>query len=154
MQVRPEFTPFGVTDPRRLAPYLERRGFAQGECLMRQGTAGGECYLIEEGEVRLEVERPDFDSDGVITYLQAGMLCGEFSFLDGRPRSASAYAHTDVVASRLSGERLRELCGNDPQMGLAVLRALGQDAAAKARQASSTPTGDRDLHGCWAACRR
>ena len=47
MQVRPEFTPFGVTDPRRLAPYLERRGFAQGECLMRQGTAGSECYLIE-----------------------------------------------------------------------------------------------------------
>ena len=137
MQVPPEFTPFGVTDPRRLVPYLERRGFAQGECLMRQGTAGSECYLIEEGEVRLEVERPDFDSDGVITYLQAGMLCGEFSFLDGRPRSASAYAHTDVVASRLSGERLRELCGNDPQMGLAVLRALGQDAAAKARQASS-----------------
>src|SRR5215216_5516770 len=136
MQARPEFAPFGVTDPRRLAPYLERRSFPQGECIMRQGTSGGECYLIEEGEVRLEVERPDFDSDGVIAYLQAGMLCGEFSFLDGRPRSASAYAHTDVVASRLSGERLRELCGNDPQMGLAVLRALGQDAAVKARQTS------------------
>ena len=43
-----------------------------------------------------------------LSHLQAGMLCGEFSFLDGRPRSASAYAHTDVVASRLSGERLRE----------------------------------------------
>ena len=136
MQARPEFAPFGVTDPRRLAPYLERRSFAQGECIIRQGTAGGECYLIEEGEVRLEVERLDFDSNGVIAYLQAGMLCGEFSFLDGRPRSASAYAHTDVVASRLSAERLQELCGNDPQTGLAVLRALGQDAATKARQTS------------------
>jgi acetaldehyde dehydrogenase / alcohol dehydrogenase len=136
MQARPEFAPFGVTDPRRLAPYLERRSFGQGECIMRQGTAGSECYLIEEGEVRLEVERPDFDSDGVIAYLQAGMLCGEFSFLDGRPRSASAYAHTDVVASRLSAERLQELCDNDPQTGLAVLHALGRDAATKARQTS------------------
>jgi acetaldehyde dehydrogenase/alcohol dehydrogenase len=136
MQVRPEFAPFGVTDPRRLDPYLERRRFSQGDCLMRQGTAGGECYLVEAGEVRLEVERPDFDSHGVIAYLQAGMLCGEFSFLDGRPRSASAYAHTDVVASRLSAAGLRRLCADDPQMGLAVLRALGRDAAAKARQTS------------------
>lgn len=64
------------------------------------------------------------------------MLCGEFSLLDGRPRSASAYAHTDVVASRLSAERLQQLCGNDPQTGLAMLGALGQDAAAKARQTS------------------
>jgi acyl-CoA reductase-like NAD-dependent aldehyde dehydrogenase len=137
MQVSPEFAPFGVTDSGRLAPYLERRSFAQGDCLMRQGTIGSECYLIEAGEVRLEVERPDFDSDGVIAYLQAGMLCGEFSFLDGRPRSASAYAHTDVIASRLSAERLRELSGNDPDTGLAVLRALGQDAVTKARQTSS-----------------
>jgi CRP-like cAMP-binding protein len=136
MQVRPEFTAFGVTDPSRLDPYLKRRRFAQGQCLMRQGTAGGECYLIENGEVRLEVERSDFDSHGVIAYLHAGMLCGEFSFLDGRPRSASAYAHTDVVASRLSAERLQQLCGNDPQTGLAVLRALGRDAAAKARNTS------------------
>jgi acetaldehyde dehydrogenase/alcohol dehydrogenase len=135
MQVRPEFAPFGVADPGRLDPYLEHRRFARGDCLMRQ-AAGEECYLIEDGEVRLEVERPDFDSHGVIAYLHAGMLCGEFSFLDGRPRSASAYAHTDVVASRLSAEGLQQLCGDDPQTGLAVLRALGQDAAAKARQAS------------------
>jgi acyl-CoA reductase-like NAD-dependent aldehyde dehydrogenase len=136
MQARPAFLPFGVTDPSRLDPYLERRSFPQGACLMRQGSAGDECYLIEDGEVRLEVERPDLDSHGVIAYLQPGMLCGEFSFLDGRPRSASAYAHTDVVASRLSAERLQQLCGDDPQTGLAVLRALGQDAAAKARQSS------------------
>jgi CRP-like cAMP-binding protein len=92
MQARPAFAPFGVTDPSRLDPYLERRRFTQGDCPMRQGTAGGECCLIEEGEVRLEVERPDFDSDGVVAYLHAGMLCGESSFLDGRPRSASANA--------------------------------------------------------------
>ena len=59
-----------MTDPSRPDPYLERRSFAhaQGDCLMRQDTAGDECYLIEEGEVRLQVERPDFDSDGVIAY--------------------------------------------------------------------------------------
>jgi acetaldehyde dehydrogenase/alcohol dehydrogenase len=134
MQVRPELAPFGVTDPAGLAPYLERRRYARGEAIMAQGTSGTECYLITEGEVRLEVERPDFDSDGVIAHLGPGMLCGEFSLLDGRPRSASAYADTEVTALALSEAALGRLCRDDPPTGLAVLRALGRDAAAKARE--------------------
>jgi acetaldehyde dehydrogenase/alcohol dehydrogenase len=134
MQVRPELAVLGVSDPTRLDPYLERRGYTAGERLMAQGTGGDECYLIVSGEVRLEVERPDFDSDGVIAYLGPGMLCGEFSLLDGRPRSASAYAHTEVTALVLTEDGLARLCADDPPTGLAVLRALGRDAAAKARE--------------------
>jgi acyl-CoA reductase-like NAD-dependent aldehyde dehydrogenase len=134
MQLQPELAALGVGDPAALDPYLERRRYARGERIMAQGTAGTECYLITDGEVRLEVERPDFDSDGVIAYLQPGMLCGEFSLLDGRPRSASAYAHSDVAALALSEDGLARLCRDDPPTGLAVLRALGRDAAAKARE--------------------
>jgi CRP-like cAMP-binding protein len=134
MQVRPALAVLGVTDPGLLDPYLERRRYARGERIMAQGTGGTECYLIQEGEVRLEVERPDFDSDGVIAYLGPGMLCGEFSLLDGRPRSASAYAHTEVTALALSEDGLGRLCRDDPATGLAVLRSLGRDAAAKARE--------------------
>jgi acyl-CoA reductase-like NAD-dependent aldehyde dehydrogenase len=134
MQVRPSLAALGVTDPALLDPYLERRRYARGERIMAQGTGGTECYLIADGEVRLEVERPDFDSDGVIAYLGPGMLCGEFSLLDGRPRSASAYAHTEVTALVLSEDGLARLCREDPPTGLAVLRALGGDAAAKARE--------------------
>jgi acyl-CoA reductase-like NAD-dependent aldehyde dehydrogenase len=134
MQVRPELTALGVTDPRLLDPYLEGRRYAPGERIMAQGTPGAECYLITEGEIRLEVERPDFDSDGIIAYLGPGMLCGEFSMLDGHPRSASAYAHTEVAALALSEDGMGRLCRDDPPTGLAVLRALGRDAAAKARE--------------------
>ena len=126
MQVQPELAVLGVTDPARLGPYLERRRYARGEPILAQGASGTECYLIAEGEVRLEVERPDFDSDGVIAYLGPGMLCGEFSLLDGRPRSASAYANTEVTALALSEASLGRLCRDDPPTGLAVLRALGR----------------------------
>jgi acyl-CoA reductase-like NAD-dependent aldehyde dehydrogenase len=134
MQVLPELAALGVRDPAVLEPYLERRRYARGERIMAQGTAGTECYLITEGEVRLEVERADFDSDGVIAYLEPGTLCGEFSLLDGQPRSASAYAHSDVAVLALSDAGLGRLCRDDPPTGLAVLRALGRDAAAKARE--------------------
>jgi CRP-like cAMP-binding protein len=82
MQVRPELAVLGVSDPTRLDPYLERRRYRPGERLMAQGSSGDECYLIVSGEVRLEVERPDFDSDGVIAYLGTAR----------RPTAASASA--------------------------------------------------------------
>src|SRR5919206_287126 len=122
MRARPALGVLGVTDPARLDPYLERRRYAPGERIMAQGTGGTECYLITDGEVRLEVERPDFDSDGGIAYLGPGDLCGEFSLLDGRPRSASAYAHSEVTALALSEASLGRLCHEDPPTGLAVLR--------------------------------
>ena len=134
MQVRPELAVLGVSDPARLGSYLERRRYAPGEAIMAQGTSGSECFLITDGEVRLEVERPDFDSDGVIAHLGPGALVGEFSLLDGQPRSASAYAGTEVTALVLSETALGRLCRDDPPTGLAVLWALGRDAAAKARE--------------------
>jgi acyl-CoA reductase-like NAD-dependent aldehyde dehydrogenase len=123
-------------DPELLDRYLETVRFPAGACLMRQGTPGDACYFIDAGEVRVEVERPDLDSDGVVGYLRAGMLCGEFSLLDDGPRSASAYAHTEVTARLLSRARLDDLCDHAPDAGIRLLRSLGRDAAVKARSYS------------------
>src|SRR6266513_1936853 len=132
-----------VAEPRRrrledagisgLEPHLETVQFRRGSCLMREGSPGDACYFIVSGEARVEVERPDFDSDGVVSYMGPGTVCGEFGLLDGSPRSASVYAHTDVVARRLSADALRELCDRDPPAGIMMLRWLARGAASKAR---------------------
>jgi acyl-CoA reductase-like NAD-dependent aldehyde dehydrogenase len=124
--------PFGL-DPEILQRYLEPVTFPAGARLIRQGEPGDACYFIDAGEVRIEVERPDLDSDGVVGYLHPGTLCGEFSLLDDGPRSASAYAATDVRARRLTRTRLDELSREAPEAGLTLLRSLGRDAAEKAR---------------------
>lgn len=116
-----------------LEPHLETVEFPLGSCLMREGSPGDACYFIVSGEVRVEVERPDFDSDGVVSFMGPGAVCGEFGLLDGGPRSASAYAHSDVIARRLSAGALRELCDSDPAAGVKVLRWLSRIAAGKAR---------------------
>ncbi|HEX7267880.1 MAG TPA: aldehyde dehydrogenase family protein [Streptosporangiaceae bacterium] len=117
----------------QLEPHLETVRFRRGTCLMREGSPGDACYFIVSGEARVEVERPDFDSDGVVSYMGPGTVCGEFGLLDGSPRSASVYAHTDVVARRLSAGALRELCDRDPPAGVLMLRWLARNAATKAR---------------------
>jgi acyl-CoA reductase-like NAD-dependent aldehyde dehydrogenase len=117
-------------------PQLESVRFRRGACLMHEGSPGDACYFIDSGEARVEVERPDFDTDGVVSFMGPGAVCGEFGLLDGSPRSASVYAHTDVVARRLSADALRELCDRDPAAGIRMLRWLSRSAAGKARALS------------------
>jgi acetaldehyde dehydrogenase / alcohol dehydrogenase len=116
-----------------LEPHLETVRFRQGSCLMLEGSPGDACYLIVSGQVRAEVERPDFDTDGVVSVMGPGSVCGEFGLLDGSPRSASVYADTDVVARRLSADALRQACDSDPAAGVKMLRWLSGSAAGKAR---------------------
>jgi acyl-CoA reductase-like NAD-dependent aldehyde dehydrogenase len=116
-----------------LEAHLETVRFSRGSCLMREGSPGDACYVIVAGEVRVEVERPDFDSNGVASFLGPGAVCGEFGLLDDSPRSASVYAHTDVTARRLTAGALRELCDRDPATGVVMLRWLARNAAEKAR---------------------
>jgi acyl-CoA reductase-like NAD-dependent aldehyde dehydrogenase len=119
-----------------LEQHLESVRFRRGACLMREGSRGDACYLIVSGQVRVQVERPDFDTDGVVSFMGPGAVCGELGLLDGSPRSASVYAHTDVAARRLSADALRELCDRDPAAGVAMLRWLSRNAAGKARDLS------------------
>ena len=133
MVAGPRHRRFEVTAVSGLESRLETVQFRQGACLMREGSPGDACYFIVSGEVRVEVERPDFDSDGVVSFMGPGTVCGELGLVDDSPRSASAYAHTDVVARRLSADALRELCDSDPATGVTMLRWLARSAAEKAR---------------------
>jgi acyl-CoA reductase-like NAD-dependent aldehyde dehydrogenase len=117
-----------------LGQYFETVKFDAGHCIFRARDAGDACYLIDEGEVRIEIERDELDSDGVLQHLGVGAILGELSLLDHLPRSASAYAQTDVSARKLSSSRLDELCSAHPRIGLSLLHALGRDAATKLRQ--------------------
>lgn len=113
--------------------YLQPMHFPKDARIVKQGSPGHGCYLIEEGRVRLEIETSETDSDAVLGYLDPGMLLGEFSLLEDEPRSASAYAHTDVAARWLSTEDFRTLCQEHPKIGSTILIGLGQDLTHKIR---------------------
>jgi CRP-like cAMP-binding protein len=131
---------FAELSPEELAVlgrYMEPVTFAQGACIIEEGSSGDDCYLIDEGQVRLEVEQPEIDTDGVLGYLEPGMFLGELSLLDRMPRSASAYAHTDVQVRRLPAIAIRSLCARHPHIGSTILWSLGRDAALKVRQSNA-----------------
>src|SRR5690242_5020173 len=124
-------------EQRILIGALETMRFPAGACIFRSGDQADGCYLIEQGEVRLELgQQEHVDTERVLGYLAPGWLLGEMALLDDMPRSASAFADTDVVAYRLSPAKLAEISGDYPQISVAIFRALGRDASLKLRKSN------------------
>jgi len=133
--------------------YLLPTQFPHGACIMNEGDPGDGCYIIDEGTVRLELKNVETDTDSVLGFLESGMFLGEFSLLDGKPRSASAYADTDVKARWFSKASYEEMCQHHPRVGLNIATALGQNLTTKMREFNEKIAGyifagniDKDTH--------
>ena len=127
---------FETLDPgarEAVSGYMRPVRFAAGQCLMEEGDAGDGCYVIDSGEVRVELRHVETDSEAALCHLGPGALLGEFSLVDGEPRSASAYAQTDTVARWLSRTDFDKLCGEQPRIAVAVLNALSRQLTEKLR---------------------
>jgi acyl-CoA reductase-like NAD-dependent aldehyde dehydrogenase len=121
------------SDRSTLEQFFQPVRFSKGDLILRQGDPGDGCYLIDEGEVRLELEDRETDSDSVLGYLSPGMFLGEFSLVDGEPRSAFAFAHSDVAARWFSRADFDALCQTHPCLALSVSTALGRNLTEKLR---------------------
>ena len=121
--------------------YLVPVQFTKNTCIMHQGDLGEGCYIIDEGTVRLEVRNTETDTDGVIGFVEPIMFVGEFSLLDGKPREASAYAHTDVKARYFSKQKYDEICQKFPRIGLTIATTMGANLIEKLRKANDQVAG-------------
>ena len=109
--------------------------FAAGSCIFEAGTIGDCCFVIDSGVVRIDVDRreiasnSEIDDETALAYIEAGELLGELALLDQLPRSASAYAYTDVRARRIDATVLDEFTRTHPVLAVALYSALGKAAA-------------------------
>jgi acyl-CoA reductase-like NAD-dependent aldehyde dehydrogenase len=108
--------------------------FEPNQQIFKAGEPGDCCYLIDQGEVRIEADRHEIDTDSVLAYLGEGMVVGEVALLDSGPRSANAFAHTRLQARKLSIEKLAELEQHDPLAMVNMVKALAKSASSKLRQ--------------------
>ena len=113
--------------------FLKAVVFPKGTCIIKQGDEGDGCYLIDAGEVRLELAHVEADSENVLGHLGAGTLLGELSLCDRGTRSASAFAETEVKARWLSCDDFDGLCEENPRIGMAICHALASDLTTKLR---------------------
>lgn len=69
---------------------LERRHFAAGDIIFREGDQGSVAYIVQNGVVDLWCGKVQ------IAELRQNAIFGEMALIDGAPRMATARARTDV----------------------------------------------------------
>ena len=104
--------------------------FEKGAILTREGQSGAIAFVIASGTA--EVVR----GDKRLARLRAGDVVGEMSLIDGRPRSATVYATSDLEVLEISSADLRRLLKRAPS----VLRKLLEAMSLRLRETDSLVT--------------
>lgn len=107
----------------QIAALLKEQRYHKGEIIFQQGDDGGCVYLISSGRVRIYVAHDD-GREATIRIYGPSTAFGEFSVLDGKPRSTSAAAIDDVVALILYREDFMELLRRNFELVQRVIAML------------------------------
>jgi hypothetical protein len=115
----------GLPRPYRdaIAGSMESRSVGDGTVLFSQGDPSRDLWLIHEGEVKVERDGDE------VARVGAGGAVGEMAALSEAPRSATVTAVGDVTASVLDAGDFRALVAAQPEMGLALAKALAERLA-------------------------
>ena len=102
---------------------------APGHEIMTEGRSAIAFHLFLDGEADILVHGE------VRRTLGPGDYAGEIALIDGKPRSASVVARTDVKAWVITAFEFKAMLENEPGLAFAVLRGL----CARVREAEAIP---------------
>ena len=102
---------------------MHKESFSVGEYVFQADDTGESLYILEKGAVSL-IKSIGGDLDKTILIAPEGSIFGEFSFIDGRTRSASALVTADAVLLRLERKEFDALVEQFPAIGTKLYNNL------------------------------
>ena len=108
-----------------LASDFVLQSYHKGQVLFRQGSTTNSLYIVKSGVLQVK----SFDRNGEITYAgtyEAGQYFGEFSMLDGLPRSGEAVALTNAELLVLTRPAFFRFLEHHPTVAIKLLVAVSR----------------------------
>lgn len=99
----------------------------------RTGDEADAAYVLNEGVVA--IERLWNEQPIVLGHLHRGDCVGEMALLDLMPRSASARAEEDCVATKITQHDLVEIYKQDPEQYAIIMMNMGREVSRRLRKA-------------------
>ncbi|WP_456399688.1 Crp/Fnr family transcriptional regulator [Persephonella sp.] len=119
------FEGFGDSFLNHIIPYMKILKYSKGREIVYQGEESSDLFIILKGKVRASI----FDDEGnelVIDTFSDGDFVGELSLIDGKPRSASLIAETDVELAVLERRHFITILSKFPDLCLKIAENLVQ----------------------------
>ena len=99
--------------------------FREGSFLFREGDPAGQCFLIREGKMALEIAAPGRGSI-IVQTLGAGDVTGFSWLLEPHQWEFDGRAVEPVRALALDGTCLRGKCTDDPRLGFELTQLFAR----------------------------
>ncbi|HEV2581414.1 MAG TPA: Crp/Fnr family transcriptional regulator [Ktedonobacteraceae bacterium] len=117
------FADLADEDIAQLMSAAKRRTFRAGEVIFHRDDPGQVLYMIKEGKVKICIISPDGQEISLAMFGK-GEYFGEFSLLDGQPRSADAIALEKVECYTLQRSDFHNAIMKSPKIAIKVMEAL------------------------------
>jgi len=117
------FSSLSDSEMRDLMSVAKRRRFRAGEVIFHRDDPGQVLYIIKEGKVKICLISPDGQEISLVVFGK-GEYFGEFSLLDGLPRSTDAIALEQVECYSLQRSDFHNVIMKNPKIALQVLEVL------------------------------
>jgi CRP-like cAMP-binding protein len=114
----PLFSELDDADLEKVARLFKRRHFASGETVTKEGSGGAAFFLIESGTAAITVKGKERPGIG------AGAHFGEVALIDGKERSATITATTDLVCYGLTYWDFQPLVRENAAIAWGMLQSL------------------------------
>jgi CRP-like cAMP-binding protein len=106
-----------------LAKIMSEKSFKTGETIFSESQDGESVYVLKKGEVKACKTAPDGEAF-TLMIMKDGDIFGEMSFLDGRPRSATVVAISEVETFVLERKDFEALIDEHPRVIYKVMRNI------------------------------
>jgi len=102
-----------------LASMATEEEFAEDEIIFREGSVGDQLYLIQQGQVALEVYASG-RTRAIMLTVGPGQVLGWSSLFSEKRKTAKGRAVTPTRAIALEANKLREVCAADHDLGYII----------------------------------
>jgi CRP/FNR family transcriptional regulator/CRP/FNR family cyclic AMP-dependent transcriptional regulator len=117
------FADLADEDISQLMSAAKRRSFRAGEVIFHRDDPGQVLYMIKEGKVKICIISPDGQEISLAVFGK-GEYFGEFSLLDGQPRSSDAIALEKVECYTLQRSDFHNAIMKNPKIAIKVMEVL------------------------------
>jgi CRP/FNR family transcriptional regulator, cyclic AMP receptor protein len=120
LQQVPLFAELGNDELESVARLFKKRHFSKGETVTKEGSGGAAFFLIESGEAEVTVRGKRRSP------LTAGAHFGEVALIDGKERSATITARSDLVCYGLTYWDFQPLVQENAAIAWGLLQSLAK----------------------------
>ena len=125
----------------KVAALSREESFAAGISIMAEGSTATDLYMVEEGQVRVEMSLsvyPGLVQDALVEIIPKGEPFGWSAVIGSRVYTMTARAMEQVKVIAIDGGKLLALFNKNPDIGFKVMEGLVSVVSQRVRSVKKT----------------